>query len=130
MALLAPQPCPRRRRDGVNLLVILGCVHSNVANGRGGRSVRIAGLCLWSLMPLLASALGCHFGAAPAASGPVTLATTTSTQDSGLLDVLVPAFQDETGIEVKVVAVGSGQALELARRGDADVLLVHSPEAE
>ena len=60
----------------------------------------------------------------------ITLATTTSTQDSGLLDVLIPLFRKETGIEVKVVAVGSGQALELGRRGDADVLLVHSPTAE
>ena len=60
----------------------------------------------------------------------ITLATTTSTQDSGLLDVLIPLFQKETGTEVKVVAVGSGQALELGRRGDADVLLVHSPDAE
>jgi tungstate transport system substrate-binding protein len=58
------------------------------------------------------------------------LATTTSTQDSGLLDVLIPAFEQESGIDVKVVAVGSGQALELGRRGDADVLLTHSPDAE
>ena len=60
----------------------------------------------------------------------LTLATTTSTQDSGLLDVLLPRFRARTGIEVKVVAVGTGQALELARRGDADVLLVHDPAAE
>jgi tungstate transport system substrate-binding protein len=60
----------------------------------------------------------------------LTLATTTSTQDSGLLDVLVPMFREETGIEVKVVAVGSGQALRLGQRGDADVILSHSPEAE
>jgi tungstate transport system substrate-binding protein len=60
----------------------------------------------------------------------LTLATTTSTRDSGLLDALVPMFAKETGIEVKVVAVGSGQALELGRRGDADVLLTHAPEAE
>jgi tungstate transport system substrate-binding protein len=60
----------------------------------------------------------------------LTLATTTSTQDSGLLDVLVPMFREQTGIEVKVVAVGTGQALELGRRGDADVLLVHDPAAE
>jgi tungstate transport system substrate-binding protein len=58
------------------------------------------------------------------------LATTTSTQDSGLLDVLVPRFRAETGIEVKVIAVGTGQALELGRRGDADVLMVHAPAAE
>ena len=61
---------------------------------------------------------------------PLTLATTTSTRDSGLLKVLVPMFEKETGIEVKVVAVGSGQALELGRRGDADVLLTHAPDAE
>jgi tungstate transport system substrate-binding protein len=60
----------------------------------------------------------------------VTLATTTSTQDSGLLDALVPLFRGQTGIEVQVVAVGTGQALELGRRGDADVLLVHDPAAE
>ena len=60
----------------------------------------------------------------------LTLATTTSTRDSGLLDVLVPMFEKETGIEVKVIAVGSGQALELGRRGDADVLLTHAPETE
>ena len=60
----------------------------------------------------------------------ITLATTTSTQDSGLLDVLVPLFRERTGIEVKVVAVGTGQALELGRRGDADVLLVHDRPGE
>ncbi len=60
----------------------------------------------------------------------LTLATTTSTQDSGLLDVLLPLFRKQTDIEVKVIAVGSGQALELGRRGDADVLLTHAPQAE
>jgi tungstate transport system substrate-binding protein len=60
----------------------------------------------------------------------LTLATTTSARDSGLLDVLVPIFEKETGIEVKGVAVGSGQSLEIGRRGDADVLLTHAPEAE
>ncbi len=60
----------------------------------------------------------------------LTLATTTSTRDSGLLDVLVPMFEKQTSIQVKVIAVGSGQALELGRRGDADVLLTHAPAAE
>jgi tungstate transport system substrate-binding protein len=60
----------------------------------------------------------------------LTLATTTSTQESGLLDVLVPEFRQQSGIDVRVVAVGSGQALELGRRGDADVLLTHAPAAE
>lgn len=60
----------------------------------------------------------------------VILATTTSTQDSGLLDVLVPRFDAETGYRLKPIAVGSGAALELGRRGEADVLLSHSPAAE
>lgn len=58
------------------------------------------------------------------------LATTTSTQDSGLLDVLVPVFEDESGYNVKVVAVGTGEALQMGGRGDADVLLVHAPKSE
>src|SRR5262245_18820537 len=72
----------------------------------------------------------CGCGARQAGTEAVTLATTTSTQDSGLLDVLLPLFGEQTGIEVKAVAVGSGQALELGRRGDADVLLVHDPAGE
>ncbi len=60
----------------------------------------------------------------------VILATTTSTQDSGLLDVLVPMFEKETGYFVKTIAVGSGQAMKMGERGEADVLLVHSPAAE
>ncbi len=60
----------------------------------------------------------------------IVLATTTSTRDSGLLDELLPAFTAQTGIQVKVVAVGSGQALALGRRGDADVLLTHAPKGE
>jgi tungstate transport system substrate-binding protein len=58
------------------------------------------------------------------------LATTTSTQDSGLLDVVIPDFEARTGYQVKPVAVGSGQALKMGEDGNADVLLVHSPAAE
>jgi len=58
------------------------------------------------------------------------LATTTSTQDSGLLDVLIPAFEAQSGFTVQTVAVGSGAALKLGEEGNADVLLVHSPTAE
>jgi tungstate transport system substrate-binding protein len=58
------------------------------------------------------------------------LATTTSTQDTGLLDVLVPIFEKETGYFVKTIAVGSGQAMAMGEKGEADVLLVHSPAAE
>ena len=60
----------------------------------------------------------------------IILATTTSTQDSGLLDVLVPRFEKESRTQVKVIAVGSGAALRMASRGDADVVLVHAPAAE
>ena len=67
---------------------------------------------------------------AAAPKGSLILATTTSTQDSGLLDDLLPVFTKDTGWTVKTLAVGSGQALELGRRGEADVLLVHSPAAE
>ena len=58
------------------------------------------------------------------------LATTTSTQDSGLLDVLVPEFQRQTGYNVKTISVGTGQAMALGERGEADVLLVHAPDSE
>jgi tungstate transport system substrate-binding protein len=60
----------------------------------------------------------------------VILATTTSTQDSGLLDFLIPLFEKQTGYSVKTVAVGTGQALALAAKGDADVALVHAPNLE
>src|SRR4030043_615780 len=60
----------------------------------------------------------------------IILATTTSTQDSGLLDVLLPIFEKETSYFVKTIAVGSGQAMAMGQKGEADVLLVHSPEAE
>ena len=62
--------------------------------------------------------------------GEIILATTTSTQDTGLLDSLLPMFKRETCIEVKPIAVGTGAALEMAKRGDADAVLVHAPEAE
>lgn len=70
---------------------------------------------------------------APAAGGAapsVVLATTTSTQDTGLLDVLVPAFEKASGYSVKTIAIGTGAALAMGERGDADVLLVHAPGAE
>lgn len=65
-----------------------------------------------------------------AAQKTVILATTTSTQDSGLLDVLVPLFEKESGFQVKTISVGSGQAMKMGEKGEADVLLVHSPDAE
>jgi len=60
----------------------------------------------------------------------IIMATTTSTQDSGLLDVLIPIFEKKTGYRVKTIAVGSGQSMAMGQKGEADVLLVHSPDAE
>jgi tungstate transport system substrate-binding protein len=60
----------------------------------------------------------------------IVVASTTSTLDSGLFDYLLPKFRDRSGIAVRVVALGTGQALDLGRRGDADVVFVHDPEAE
>jgi tungstate transport system substrate-binding protein len=74
------------------------------------------------------SLAGC--GGDDGARSPVILATTTSTQDSGLLDVLVPAFERERGHRVKTIAVGSGEAIQMGARGEADVVLAHSPAAE
>lgn len=65
-----------------------------------------------------------------AAPTEMILATTTSTQDSGLLDVLIPMFEKENNVKVKTIAVGTGQALEMGTKGEADALLVHAPAAE
>ncbi len=69
-------------------------------------------------------------GCAPANKGTLILATTTSTQDSGLLDVLVPLFEKQSGYTVQTVAVGTGEALKMGEEGNADVLLVHAPSSE
>jgi tungstate transport system substrate-binding protein len=74
----------------------------------------------------LALALAGPASAAP----PLTLVSTTTTRDSGLLDHLLPRFEAESGISVRVISVGTGQALALGRRGDADVLLVHDRASE
>lgn len=78
---------------------------------------------------LAAGLLGRPAGAQPG-SRTVILSTTTSTQDSGLLEVLVPLFERQTGYTVKTIAVGTGQALALAARGEADVTLAHAPRLE
>jgi tungstate transport system substrate-binding protein len=83
-----------------------------------------------TLLAWMAALLLAPAALAGAPSSNVILATTTSTQDSGLLDVLIPVFEKQTGLKVKTIAVGSGQALAMGEKGEADVLLVHSPDAE
>jgi len=102
------------------------------------RSLLVLGVSLFAALLLVAC--GPAAPAAPVAVAPAAeaapaapnliLATTTSTQDSGLLDVLIPLFQQQTGYTVKVVAVGTGQALQMGQQGNADVLLVHAPSSE
>ena len=79
-----------------------------------------------ALLVLSATAVSTGWGAQKS----LILATTTSTQDSGLLDVLNPMFEKQSGYFVKTISVGSGQAMKMGERGEADVLLVHSPDAE
>ncbi len=92
------------------------------------RALLVLAVCL--SVALLSSACGPAANAAAPANPNLILATTTSTQDSGLLDVLIPMFQQQTGYNVKVVAVGTGQALQMGQQGNADVLLVHAPSSE
>ena len=80
--------------------------------------------------PLLAAALALPLGPAHPGERFITVASTTSTQSSGLFDHLLPGFTEATGIEVRVVAVGTGQALRLARSCDADLLFVHHRPSE
>jgi len=87
-------------------------------------------LAVIALALTLASALTFGQVAAQPSNPELILATTTSTQDSGLLDVLVPEFQRQTGYSVKTISVGTGQAMALGERGEADVLLVHAPDSE
>jgi tungstate transport system substrate-binding protein len=79
---------------------------------------------------LMAAALTSGAPRAANAEHSIVVASTTSTQDSGLFGYLLPIVQARTGIEVRVIAQGTGQALDTARRGDADVVFVHDPDAE
>ena len=93
--------------------------------------------CLIVALLFMVTISGCGFPAeAPKQQPPkpakveLILATTTSTQDSGLLDALIPAFEKKTGYKIKTIAVGSGQAIAMGEKGEADVLLTHAPDAE
>lgn len=97
------------------------------------RKPRVLFLFLLILVVLGACAPGAtSTAAAPTAPAnpELILATTTSTRDTGLLDTLIPMFQERTGYTVKMVAVGTGQALKMGEEGNADVLLVHAPKSE
>jgi len=93
---------------------------------RGTMNRRFRGLCVAATLALLAYAFDRGHAST---QGFIILATTTSTQDSGLLDMLVPRFEKERGIAVKVIAVGTGAALRMASTGDADVVFVHAAAA-
>ncbi len=85
---------------------------------------------LFSLAHVLAVALTLGSAAAHAQSPSIVMASTTSTEQSGLFAHLLPAFKQASGVDIKVVALGTGQALDTGRRGDADVLFVHDQAAE
>ena len=87
-------------------------------------------LCILALFAVVLAACGSAGANKPPANPNLILATTTSTQDSGLLDVLVPLFETQTGYQVKTLAVGTGEALKMGEQGNADVLLVHAPSSE
>ena len=113
--MAAPRLAPRLVIVGMLVVVLAGCSSTTVAP---------ASPAAIPATPPPTSA------PSPAGSKDIILGTTTSTQDSGLLDALVPAFEAATGYKVKTVAVGSGAALKLGEEGNADVLMVHSPAAE
>jgi tungstate transport system substrate-binding protein len=118
-----PKPARRARMAGLMALVLVAAAACSSGSTPSPQASSPAA----SAAPASAAA-----SPAPSITGSkdVILATTTSTQDSGLLDVLVPAFEQATGYVVKTVAVGSGQALKMGQDGNADVILVHSPAAE
>src|SRR5689334_24710206 len=102
------------------------------ASHRRGAQVHRRGASCMMIRRLLIGLLATQAlaGAATAQDKSILVASTTSTQDSGLFGYLLPLFKAKTGIEVKVVALGTGQALDTARRGDADVVFVHAKSEE
>lgn len=96
------------------------------------RRILASVLALAMVLSMTAILAGCggEEEAADEGNGTIILATTTSTKDSGLLDEILPVFEEESGYTVDVVSVGSGEAMTMGENGEADVLLVHSPAAE
>ncbi len=107
-------------------MIAIGTILHNVAPfDTSGRLRRMAGALIVACVALVVSATS-----AQARDKFITVASTTSTEQSGLFKHLLPAFEKKSGIRVRVVALGTGQALDLARRGDADVVFVHARAAE
>ena len=96
----------------------------------GSTALRSAAVALALGLAAALALSACNSGDAPDLGEELILATTTSLNDSGLLDELVPIFEEETGLNVKVIAVGTGAALRMGEEGNADALLVHAPDAE
>lgn len=94
------------------------------------KAVKLALTAVIIAIVVVVSVVGYYLMQSQDEAGSLRMATTTSTQDSGLLDYILPVFEEEYNVEVDVIAVGSGQALEMGKRGDVDVLLVHSPASE
>ncbi|MEC9093239.1 MAG: substrate-binding domain-containing protein [Planctomycetota bacterium] len=82
------------------------------------------------LFTIFMTIAGCQNSSTKPPQNTLLVATTTSTRDSGLMDILVPIFENTHSIKIKLIAVGTGKALQLGRQGDVDLLLVHSPEDE
>jgi tungstate transport system substrate-binding protein len=102
------------------------CAYQCVKEKKMKKTLFLAAVLTLFVINLPLFAKGIRDSKAVPIKGKITLSTTTSTQDSGLLDFILPVFTRETGWEVDVIAVGSGAALRMGRDGDADVLLVHA----
>jgi tungstate transport system substrate-binding protein len=111
------------------VLLLVGCTSTLAPTGQPTRATQ-APAPTQVLVPTQPPAPTAPPAPGAAQPGVLRLATTTSTADSGLLDFILPAFEKANNVKVDVVAVGSGQAIEIGRKGDADVLLVHSRKAE
>jgi tungstate transport system substrate-binding protein len=106
-----------------------------VPEGSQDISVLVGGGAVWKVVAgigLLGATMAAPAGSTPSAAQQtdLVLATTTSVRDAGLLEAIIPPFERQTGYRVKVIAVGSGQAMELGRRGEADILVLHDPVGE
>jgi tungstate transport system substrate-binding protein len=118
------------RNTFLTLLLVLSVVLTSCASPNPTTAPAIEPSVVPTAIPSTATAIPPTPEPTTPANPTLILATTTSTQDSGLLDVLIPLFEKESGYTVQTVAVGSGQAIQMAQDGNADVLLVHSPSAE